>query len=130
MHYIEALKIVFPLQDFVTCGLQNLRIPNNFNLNVDLLDWFYMNPYTCLLTLRQSLVSLGASVVEMDVRATDDGIPPRTSQGIARITINIFRNENDPFFVTTPYVTTIPETTEIGTNVITVSARDTDDLVS
>ena len=66
----------------------------------------------------------------MDVQATDNGIPPRSANTIARITINIFRNENDPFFVPPNYVTTIPETTEIGSNVLTVSARDTDDLVS
>ena len=113
----------------MNCAVQNIRTPNAILPNTDLLDWFYLNPYNCLLTLRESLTTLGASVVEMDVQATDDGLPPRTAGLIARVTINIFRNENDPFFVATPYVTTIPETTSIGETVLSVSARDTDDLV-
>jgi hypothetical protein len=68
--------------------------------------------------------------VLINVRATDDGIPPRTSNFNARVTLTIIRNENDPFFVNTPYETTIPETTQLGTNVLTVTARDNDNLVS
>ena len=66
----------------------------------------------------------------MFVTATDDGLPNRSSTINARVTINIIRNENDPFFVNTPYVTTIPETTGLGNVVITVTARDNDNFVS
>ena len=101
-----------------------------FNQPNNLIDYFYLNPYTCLLTLRESLVTIGVSQVEMFVTATDDGLPNRSSTINARVTINIIRNENDPFFVNTPYVTTIPETTGLGNVVITVTARDNDNFVS
>ena len=108
----------------------SVNAPNVFNPPTNLQDYFYINPYTCLLTLRESLTTIGVSQVLLTVRATDDGIPPRSSSLNARVTINIIRNENDPFFVNTPYVTTISETTVIGTRVITVTARDNDNLVS
>jgi len=101
-----------------------------FNQPNNLIDYFYLNPYTCLITLRESLVTIGVSQVEMFVTATDDGLPNRSSTINARVTINIIRNENDPFFVNTPYVTTIPETTGLGNVVITVTARDNDNFVS
>ena len=120
---------LLPFQHAITCSVQNIRSPNNFIINNNLIDWFYLNPYNCLLTLRESLTTISVSQVELDIQATDNGIPPRSAVTIARVTINIFRNQNDPFFVPSNYVTTIPETTAIGSNVLTVSARDTDDLV-
>ena len=117
------------LQHEVTCAIQNIRSANSI-VNNNLRDWFYLNPYNCLLTLSQSLTTIGVSQVEMDIQGTDNGFPPRSATTIARVTINIFRNQNDPFFVATPYVTTIPETTVVGSNVLTVSARDQDDFVS
>lgn len=101
-----------------------------FNPPTNLGDYFYLNPYNCLLALSESLTSIGVSRVELTISTTDNGIPPRSSNINARVTIIIVRNENDPFFLNTPYITTIPETESPGSVVITVTARDNDNVVS
>lgn len=116
-------------QHNVRCGVASISAPNVFNQPANLGDYFYLNPYTCLLTLRESLTTITVSTVELFISATDDGLPNLSATFNARVVINIVRNENDPFFVNTPYVTTIPETTALGTVVITVTARDNDNLV-
>ncbi|KAJ8318063.1 hypothetical protein KUTeg_003154 [Tegillarca granosa] len=60
------------------------------------------------------------------VSVTDNGIPPRVCTFPAQVTIQVLRNQFDPFFLNEPYVTTIPETTNIGVNVLQVTARDQD----
>lgn len=118
------------LQDAVQCSVQSITTPNFNNQPQNLGDYFYLNPFNCLLTVRESLTTIGVNVVEMIVSGRDNGIPNRSTNINARVTINIYRNENDPFFVNTPYIRTIPETTQIGNTVLTVTARDNDDLVS
>lgn len=129
-NFVQSLTfcVVF-FQHNVRCGIVSVTAPNVFNQPANLIDYFYLNPFTCLLTLRESLVTIGVTQVEMLFSATDNGLPNLSSNINARFTLTIIRNENDPFFVNTPYVTTIPETTALGTVVITVTARDNDDLV-
>ncbi|WAQ95445.1 FAT4-like protein [Mya arenaria] len=114
--------------DNVRCDVTSISTPNVFPQPSNLADYFYLNPYTCLLTLRESLRTIGVNTVAMTVRATDDGIPNRQSSINAQITININRNENDPFFIGTPYVTTIPETTQLTTSILRVTANDADNI--
>ncbi|XP_052789252.1 cadherin-23-like [Mya arenaria] len=112
--------------DNIRCDVTSISTPNVFPQPSNLAD--YLNPYTCLLTLRESLRTIGVNTVAMTVRATDDGIPNRQSSINAQITININRNENDPFFINTPYVRTIPETTQLTTSVLRVTANDADNI--
>ncbi|WAQ96421.1 FAT4-like protein [Mya arenaria] len=116
--------------DFVRCDIESISAPNVFQPPTNLEDYFYLNPYTCLLTVRQSLTTIGVGAVSMTVRATDDGIPPRSSAVNAQVRINIIRNENDPAFINTPYIRTISETTSVGTSILTVTATDQDNVVN
>lgn len=121
---------MFLFQHTVRCDVASVTAPNVFNPPSNLDQYFYLNPYTCLLTVRESLTTIGVNEVRLSVTATDNGIPNRSSTFNAIVTINIIRNENDPFFVNTPYITTIPETTTLGSLVLTVTARDNDNIVS
>jgi len=130
--WFEILNIHYNtlfLQDFVRCDIESISALNVNTQPANLRDYFHLNPYTCLLTVRQSLTTIGISAITMQVRATDDGIPAKQSTRDATVRINIIRNENDPYFINTPYETTVQETDSVGTSVITVTARDDDNLV-
>ncbi|KAJ8316548.1 hypothetical protein KUTeg_005899, partial [Tegillarca granosa] len=81
---------------------------------------------TGLLTLARTLTSITTNQFQITVSVTDNGIPPRVCTFPAQVTIQVLRNQFDPFFLNEPYVTTIPETTNIGVNVLQVTARDQD----
>lgn len=57
---------------------------------------------------------------------TDNGIPTRQALSPAIVSLTVLRNQFDPFFVSSPYVATIPETTSTGSSVLQVTARDQD----
>lgn len=122
--------IFFIFQHTVRCDIASISAPNVFNQPTNLAEYFYLNPYECLLTLRESLTTIGVNSVVLTVQATDDGIPQRLATFNAQVTIDIIRNENNPFFISTPYETTIPEDRQLGSLVLTVTARDNDNNVS
>lgn len=59
----------------------------------------------------------------------DDGIPVRTSATTATVTISITRNNNGPIFAGT-FSNSISEATPTGQGVLTVTATDSDPIVS
>ncbi len=61
---------------------------------------------------------------QVEVRASDHGIPPRTATARARIRIT--RDQNFPVFNQTEYTVRLPENTPVRTRIITVGASDKD----
>ena len=64
----------------------------------------------------------------MVIVASDSGNPEKTTAVEAFITV--IRDQGAPFFVNTPYRTAINERIETGFNVLVVTARDLDLIVS
>ncbi|KAJ8674820.1 hypothetical protein QAD02_010606 [Eretmocerus hayati] len=63
--------------------------------------------------------------INLTVRATDSGIPPRSS--IAEVFIQVIdENDNNPYFVTDLTNVTVMENSKIGTEVVVVKANDSD----
>lgn len=59
------------------------------------------------------------------IRAKDGGTPPLTSQTLT-LTVNVRRNMYAPYFIGTPYRTSVNQTATSGTPVIQVRAQDQD----
>ncbi|KAK3089813.1 hypothetical protein FSP39_006721 [Pinctada imbricata] len=89
-------------------------------------DFFYLNADTGLITLARSLTQTSTNNFQLTVMVTDNGIPVRQANSPAIVSLTVLRNQFDPFFVSSPYVATIQETTNIGTSVLQVTARDQD----
>ena len=65
------------------------------------------------------------------MKAIDKGLPTkRTSSNFSYVTVIVQRNQNSPIFFPSTYTERIPETTAIGTDVVTVAATDNDTIVS
>ncbi|KAI1722266.1 cadherin domain-containing protein [Ditylenchus destructor] len=76
-----------------------------------------------MVTLDRELTS--ERLFHIQVRATDKGIPPR--EGVGNVTIRVLDvNDNPPYFEHPLYNVTVPETTEIGSPILTLIARDVD----
>ena len=61
----------------------------------------------------------------MRILAKDNGLPvPRTDTTVLVVTVR--RNLNAPVFDQLSYTATIPDSTSLGSSVLTVSARDDD----
>lgn len=91
-------------------------------------DFFYVNFDTGLITVARMLTQTQVNSIQMTFTVTDNGIPARSSNTPAIVSIQILRNQFDPFFINTPYITTIQETTPIGTSVLRVTASDQDQV--
>lgn len=63
------------------------------------------------------------------VQAYDLGSPSLRSIDNATVTISVYRNGFDPFFIGSP-AATIPETTPVQTSIAFISVRDSDTDVS
>lgn len=63
------------------------------------------------------------------MRAVDQGIPALTSTTLVPVFISVFRNNNPPRFVNTPYSTTISRDASPNSNVYQVSAVDNDNVI-
>ncbi|CAH0391322.1 unnamed protein product [Bemisia tabaci] len=63
--------------------------------------------------------------LNMSVKATDNGVPPRSS--FVDVFVQVLdENDNNPYFVDTTGLLNIPENTPIGTEVASIEARDAD----
>lgn len=63
------------------------------------------------------------------MRAVDQGIPALTSTVLVPVFISVFRNNNPPRFINTPYSTTISRDASPNSNVYQVSAVDNDNVI-
>ena len=87
-------------------------------------SYFYLNPETGVISLRQSLFDTSISQFQFSVEASDQSNPERTAT--AGVIIDVVRDEQPPVFVSEPYSTSIIETRAIGSQVYQVTAIDTD----
>lgn len=62
----------------------------------------------------------------MFVQADDNGSPSKTSATNATVTIDVYRNLQDPFFTGGPFNVNIQETTAVGTSIRQVNFGDSD----
>ncbi|GFN78435.1 protocadherin fat 4, partial [Plakobranchus ocellatus] len=60
------------------------------------------------------------------VQISDRGEPSNVAQQTATVQVNVFRNQNTPAFLNTPYATTIQENTGLGQSIFRVTANDAD----
>lgn len=65
------------------------------------------------------------SWINLTVRATDSGVPPRSS--LAEVSIQVIdENDNNPFFIVDIHNLTVMENAKIGTEIAVIMARDAD----
>ncbi|KAL3875972.1 hypothetical protein ACJMK2_033866 [Sinanodonta woodiana] len=62
----------------------------------------------------------------LTIQARDGGSPSRISVNTARVTIEVYRNLNAPRFSLADYITSIPETTPVGTSIFLLAFFDSD----
>lgn len=89
-------------------------------------DYFYLNLDSGMITVARPLTGTNVNTFQITISVTDNGYPPRSSITPAIVTVQVLRNQFDPFFLNTPYSVTIPETTSISSSIIQVTARDQD----
>lgn len=106
----------------------NLRYSRLSITPTGLEDFFYVNFDTGLITVARMLTQTQVNSIQMTFTVTDNGIPARSSNTPAIVSIQILRNQFDPFFINTPYLTSIQENVPIGTSVLTVTASDQDQV--
>ncbi|XP_076458559.1 protocadherin Fat 1-like [Babylonia areolata] len=88
---------------------------------------FYVNSITGEVSLSRAVQQDSlTNFYELFITATDEGIPPRSATVDARVQITVTRNQNDPFFINTPYAVTIPESQSAGSSIFRITASDSD----
>lgn len=68
--------------------------------------------------------------LQLTVTGRDLGSPSRAATNTATVIVSVFRNNNAPQFIQTPYITTVDKNTVDNSNIFTVSAVDADTRVS
>ncbi|XP_046579032.1 protocadherin Fat 4-like [Haliotis rubra] len=101
--------------DVLRYSLMSLSIDENL---------FYINPDNGLISLRKLLSASTATRYSLTVKATDQRIPEQTATAL--VLISVTRDNSAPFFVGGPYAISVPETREINSTIVAVSARDSD----
>ena len=101
---------------------------NNFGQSSLAAQYFTVNSGTGAITLRQSLLNDNGNTQRytFTVSISDNGVPSRTAVNVANVEINVIRNTAPPFFISTPYDTTVDYTEAQGTLVFTATAQDND----
>ncbi|XP_029027227.1 protocadherin Fat 4 [Betta splendens] len=78
-----------------------------------------------LLTLVTELDFEILDVYQLQIQATDSGWAPKSS--LLNVTVSVMDvNDNPPVFLSSEYLTSLPENSETGTKVLTVTAADAD----
>ncbi|KAL8559117.1 hypothetical protein ACOMHN_046165 [Nucella lapillus] len=87
-------------------------------------QFFYLNPRSGDITLKQTLFQTGRNLYRFRMRARDQRVPERTA--ISNVTISVIRDASDPIFLDDPYFASVTETAANGTSVYRASAVDSD----
>ena len=94
--------------------------------------FFNIHPFNGIISINRQLYEdnrLSNAPYLFRVTATDQGIPSRT--GTASVTINVIRNNGRPTFINAgSYNTQVSEGVAVLTNVLTVTATDSDDATT
>ncbi|KAL5018742.1 hypothetical protein ScPMuIL_004464 [Solemya velum] len=91
----------------------------------DGLEYFYLNPFTGMLSVRKPLDTTQSDTYTLSVQLADNGIPPRRSISQASVRINIQRNEYCPVFPNNMQ-TVISENDATTTSIYQAVATDND----
>ncbi|KAJ8394032.1 hypothetical protein AAFF_G00053760 [Aldrovandia affinis] len=84
--------------------------------------YFSLDEYSGILRLERSLTDESQTTFELKVQATDRGLPRRL-YSIATVTVSVVDLSNyQPVFLSTEYTAQIPESTTVGTEILSVSA--------
>ena len=124
----ETIEQILARDDDVSSPNNEFTFTMNNNFNTLASQYFQINSATGAITLRQSLLNdvTDTTRFTFTVSLTDNGVPPRSSVGVASVEINVIRNTQAPFFINTPYQTTINYTISSGSQVFLVTAQDND----
>ncbi|KAI1899055.1 hypothetical protein AGOR_G00078740 [Albula goreensis] len=88
--------------------------------------YFSLDEFSGILRLERSLTDEPQSTFELKVQATDRGLPRRL-YSIATVTVSVVDlDDYQPVFLTTEYSSQIPESTAVGTEILSVSALTKD----
>ena len=91
---------------------------------------FSLNPVTGNLTLIQKLDFEGTKTYNLEIDVRDSANPQRFSPSRLPVTIRVTDvNDNNPIFTPSQYNDRIPESTAVGTSVLTVTVADADGTV-
>ena len=66
------MNIISCSQEEGVCTISSASTGNNNNNNQNLANYFYLNPYTCLLTVQVSLTTIGTNQVILNIQARDN----------------------------------------------------------
>ncbi|XP_071485882.1 protocadherin Fat 4-like [Diadema antillarum] len=92
-------------------------------------DVFFLDPSTGSIRLLQTLDYESKQHYFLNIMASDNGNPPRSSTTSVYINVDDV-NDNDPVFDPTFYSEEVPENVAVGTSVATLSATDLDSGVN
>lgn len=122
------------IQDTLPVGSSILTITAN-DLDLDTIrytvidtavsqDYFYLNPFTGVISLSRSVYNVGENQYQFTVQASDQRINERTDT--AEVFITILRDQSPPQFTNEPYQGTVREIDVNGTSVTTTTCFDPD----
>lgn len=89
-------------------------------------DFFQLDAKTGNISLKKSLIGQTAERYELRVKVTDQGTPPRASNGQATVSFRVARNQRQPTFTNLPANISVQQTDRMETEVFSVQARDDD----
>ena len=89
-------------------------------------DLFAINNITGVIYLRRSIISSDPRNINLNITATDNGVPPMHSSNYLTIHITVIHQNDNPIFENITYSSTVPEDTTVGTTVLIVEANDVD----
>ena len=69
-------------------------------------------------------------VFQFEVKACDNGSPSLCAINNAQVSVFVMRNDNEPYWVNLPNITSINENLPAGSAIFTLLARDNDTTVS
>ncbi|XP_022539774.2 protocadherin Fat 2 [Astyanax mexicanus] len=88
--------------------------------------FFSLDEISGILRLERSLADEAQSTFELRVKATDRGLP-RHHSSLAMVTVNVVDlSDYQPVFLTSEYTAQLPESSPVGTEVLSVSALTRD----
>ena len=93
-------------------------------------EYFFINEDTGIIYVAKSVAldQNSPSSYTLTVAAYDLGIPSREAIQDATVFIQVTRNQNAPFFISTPYIIQIQQSRPVNDVVLTVTANDLDQI--
>ncbi|XP_044002013.1 cadherin-23 isoform X2 [Aphidius gifuensis] len=104
---------------------KNRTITYSMESTKEIFDLVNLDPETGEIVVSNKIDRETYSWLNFTVRATDSGIPPRSS--LAEVYVQVLdENDNNPYFITDIVNITIMENLKIGTEIATIQAKDPD----